>query len=103
MPPCRVAQNAEPKVKEASVCLPRSLFSHLLETNEETTVDMQGRTLKLEKGGLLEMKSDPTQERSDPPISVAARVLIERRALITVVGCWQDKWDAPLQQQRFVP
>ena len=39
-----------------------------------------------QKGGVLEPKSDPTQERSDPPISVAARVLIERRALITVVG-----------------
>ena len=38
------------------------------------------------EGGMLERKSDPTQERSDPPISVAARVLIERRALITVVG-----------------
>ena len=37
-------------------------------------------------GGVLERKSDPTQERSDPPISVAARALIERRALITAVG-----------------
>ena len=35
---------------------------------------------------MLERKSDTTQERSDPPISVAAHVLIERRTLITVVG-----------------
>ena len=69
----------EPKVKEASVCLPRSLFSHFLETNEETTVDMQGRTLKLEKGGLLERKSDPTLQRK----SDLTRPFLLRRALIT--------------------